>query len=334
MKEAGHSTGWVSKMLDMQMHIFKTVVEKKSFSLAAQELHMAQSSVSQQVQNLERHYGVKLFDRIHRRISLTEAGRKLYPYAVKLERLYQEAGKSMSVLTENIDGRLHIGASMTIGEYLMPEMLVSFSRMYPQVEIAMDIANTEEVTAMAVAGTINVGFVEGPFEKSGVLRCQPFYGDELVIIAPESYLAACDGCLSLSGILSERWVMREPNSGTRRVFEQFIHSLGYDISMLKVVMELGSTQAVKEAVKAGLGIAAVSGLAVVEEIKRQQVNVISLAEGPIERGFAMLYNKEKFQTRAVDKFITSFVEKVRLAPPRSVSARRKSICSMTELAPE
>ena len=176
--------GMVNVVLDIQLQIFKTVVDKKSFSLAALELHMAQSSVSQQIQNLERHYGVKLFDRINRRVLLTEAGLQLYPYAIQLERLYQEACKSMSELTDNIDGKLHIGASLTIGEYLMPEILVGFSRLYPQVKISMDIANTEEITAMVVSGTVNVGFVEGPFEMCGVLRCQPFYGDELVVIAP------------------------------------------------------------------------------------------------------------------------------------------------------
>jgi DNA-binding transcriptional LysR family regulator len=119
--------------------------------------------------------------------------------------------------------------------------------------------------------------------------------------------------------------MREANSGTRRVFEQFICSYGYDISMLNVVMELGSTQAVKEAVKAGFGIAAVSRLAVVEEIKREQVSVVSLTEGPIERGFALLHNKEKFQTKAVDKFISYFIEKVRLYPGRKI-LQGKGIC--------
>ena len=120
--------------------------------------------------------------------------------------------------------------------------------------------------------------------------------------------------------------MREPNSGTRRVFEQFICSYGYDISMLNVVMELGSTQAVKEAVKAGFGIAAVSRLAVVEEIKREQVRVISLAEGLIERGFALLHNKEKFQTKAVDKFIFYFIEKVRHYPGSKAVLQGKGIC--------
>lgn len=312
-------------MLDIQLKIFRTVVDKKSFSLAARELHMAQSSVSQQIQNLERYYGVKLFDRINRRVLLTEAGNQLYPYAVQLEQLYQEAGKSMGGLTDNIDGKIQIGASLTIGEYLLPEILVGFNKLYPQVKISLDIANTEQITSMVVSGAVNVGFVEGPFETCGVLRCQPFYGDELVVIAPP-HQAAKYNCAGLADILTDCWVLREPNSGTRKVFEQFICSYGYDISMLNVVMELGSTQAVKEAVKAGFGIAVVSRLAVAEEIKREQVRVISLTEGLIERGFALLHNKEKFQTKAVDKFIAYFIEKVRLYPGNKAVSKGKGIC--------
>ncbi|EGO65652.1 selenium metabolism-associated LysR family transcriptional regulator [Acetonema longum] len=301
-------------MLDIQLQIFKTVVEKKSFSLAAQELHMAQSSVSQQVQNLEKYYGVKLFDRIQRRIYPTEAGLRLYPYANELERLYHEARQTITGLTDTVDGKLHIGASLTIGEYLMPRMLVRFSQQYPQVEVSMDVGNTEHVTSMVIAGGVDIGFVEGPFNSAGVVRCQPFYGDELVVIAAVSYPELQDEnvTVTLPGIFNERWVLRESDSGTRKVFEQFIQICGYGSNSLRIVMELGSTQAVKEAVKAGVGITAVSRLAVEQEIQRGEVRIIPLQEGPVERAFAMISHKEKFKTRVVDRFMKFFTETMRM----------------------
>lgn len=288
-------------MLDIQLKIFKTVVEKRSFSRAAQELHMTQSSVSQQIQNLETYYGVKLFDRLHRRITITEAGTALYPYAVEIEKLYEQARKAMQGVTGVISGLLHIGASLTIGEYLMPEILVAFSRLYPQVDIAMDIYNTEQITDMVVEGRINLGFVEGPFKASDIILTQLCGGDELVVIAPADFDIQEEN-VPMIKLLPERWVMREANSGTRHIFEQYVKAHGFDPSTLNIVMELGSTQAIKEAVKAGLGIAAISRLAVADEIERGELAVVPLAEGSIRRHFTMLRHREKFQTIAVERF--------------------------------
>lgn len=296
-------------MVDIQLRIFKAVVEKNSFSRAAQELHMTQSSVSQQIQNLETHYGVKLFDRLHRKIELTQAGSALYPYAVEIERLYDQARKTMQGILQVISGRLHIGASLTVGEYLMPEILVSFSMLYPQVDIAMDIYNTEQITTMVVNGDINLGFVEGPYEAPEAIIAKNCGGDELVVIAPASCKRLKGGFHKLSELLPERWVMREKNSGTRQVFEQYVAANGFEISSINVVMELGSTQAIKEAVKAGLGIAAISKLSVADEIRHGELAVIALAEGSLERKFTMLRHREKFQTSAVERFSQFVLEK-------------------------
>ncbi|MEG6586654.1 LysR family transcriptional regulator [Dendrosporobacter sp. 1207_IL3150] len=288
-------------MLDIQLKIFKTVAEKGSFSLAAQELHMTQSSVSQQIHNLENYYGVKLFDRMHRKILLTQAGAALYPYAMQLERLCYDARKTVQGLMNDISGRLHIGASLTIGEYLMPEILVEFNKRFPQVDIAMDIYNTEVVIAKVLAGSINLGFVEGPYFRHEAIVDQPCGGDQLVIVVPKDFQLSQDD-IPLSRLLSEKWVMREANSGTRRIFEQFIVEKGYEPTQLNVVMELGSTQAIKEAVKAGVGIAAISCLTVRSEVKWNDVKLIQLNEGIIERNYTMLYLRDKFKTCAVEKF--------------------------------
>lgn len=295
-------------MLDIQLKVFKTVVEKKSFSRAAQELFMTQSSVSQHIHNLENYYGVKLFDRLYRKTALTSAGAALYPYAVEVERLYGQARKTMQGITHVISGRLHIGASLTIGEYLMPRILVAFSRLYPQVDIAMDIFNTEQITLMVTQGAINLGFVEGPFESAEILVAEPCGGDELVIIAPGVSRLDDNVPQSLQELLLERWVMRERNSGTRNIFERFISGHGYNIADLNIVMELGSTQAVKEAVKGGLGIGAISRLTVAEDVKRGDIRVIPVKEGEIGRIFTMLSHRDMFQTSTVEKFSEFMLE--------------------------
>lgn len=297
-------------MLDVQLKVFKTVVEKGSFSLAAQELHMTQSSVSQQIQSLESYYDIKLFDRMYRKIMVTQAGMALYPYAAELERLYQESNKAIQGLKADIAGRLNIGCSLTIGEYFMPRILVSFSLEHPLVEASMDVFNTEQITAMVVGGAINLGFIEGHYEPLDMLADTKFGGDELIVIASPQYKHLLHR-MSLAELKGARWVMREKDSGTRKIFEEFITKHDIDPSKLNVVLEMGSTQAVKEAVKSGIGITAISKLTVESELQRGELIAIPLQEGIIPRKFTMIYHKERFKTHAAEKFMSYVMEKTR-----------------------
>jgi DNA-binding transcriptional LysR family regulator len=297
----------VSRMLDTQLQIFKCVVERESFSLAAQELHMTQSSISQQIHSLECYYGVKLFDRLHRRIVITQAGKALYPFAVKSERLYQEAEKTMRALMDVTSGRLDIGASFTVGEYLLPDVLVQFNRLYPLVDISMTIENSENIIGKVNDSSLSLGCIEGVYEPTNGLTDISLRGDCLVIVAPPDRKGGAV-VLPFEKLIHERWVMREPKSGTRRVFEQFIRQQGYKVSELQVVMELSSTEAVKRAVKAGCGLGVVSCLAVGNELKCGELAVVPIQEGVIARKFTLIYHRDKFQTLAVEKFI-SFMKK-------------------------
>ncbi|MBM7866525.1 LysR family transcriptional regulator [Heliobacterium gestii] len=288
-------------MLDTQLSIFKTVVDKGSISLAAQELHMTQSAVSQQILNLEAHFAVKLFDRLHRRLLITTAGKTLYPFALELERLYGRAGKAMQGLTQDIRGHLRVGASLTVGEYLLPKLLVLFRQTHPKVRLAMDVSNSEQITAMVTRGQLDLGFIESPDELPGTLIQLPCGGDELVIIAPPDIEHRAP--LSLAELLRLRWVLREPMSGTRRFFEQFLQSHGVRPADLQVVMELGSTQAIKESVKAGLGFSVLSRLAVVDDVAQHHLTILPLAEGTIARTFTLFYHREKFATLAAEHFL-------------------------------
>ena len=300
-------------MLDVQLQIFKTVVEKKSFSLAAQELHMTQSSVSQHIQALEIYFGAKLFDRLHRRICLTEAGSALYPYAVSLERLYQEARDTMSGQLDLVTGRLSIAASMTIGEYLLPKILVQFNQLYPKVNITMDIVNTERVIGKTVEGNADIGFVEGVYKPVSDLEGECFCGDDLVIIKSASYNTnntCLEAPVSIATLLEERWVLRETDSGARRVFENFLVRHDCSPAALNVIMSFSSTEAIKSAVMTGAGIGIMSRLAVTEEIKRGEVKVVKLCEGTIDRSFWILRNKAKFQTKTVNRFCAFFLSQM------------------------
>ena len=296
-------------MLDVQLKIFKTIVEQNSFSKAAEVLHTTQSSVSQQIQHLEEYYGVKLFDRFYRRIRTTPAGEALYPYAVSMDRLCKEAEKTMQEFSTDIGGKLSLGASLTLGEYILPSVLVSFQNLYPQVGISMEVCNTEAVMERVRTGKVNIGFVEGPFAASEQLVSHACGGDRLVVITGRQ--SEFPDKPALGGLLQAKWVMRNAASGTRTVFENFIREHGSDPAALNVVMELESTQAIKEAVKAGLGISVVSDKAVAAELASGELKAVDLAEGTMLRPFTMLYHKSKFRTQAAEVFSTFVLQMLR-----------------------
>lgn len=293
-------------MLDDQLHIFKIVVECNSFSRAAKHLHLTQSSISQQIRKLEEYYGVKLFERLYRRIVITDAGKMLYPFTVELENLYNRVDGSFQRLTGDISGFIHIGASLTIGEYVLPGLLIEFKRCYPKVEITMEIFNSEQITAMVANAEIDLGFIEGPVGLPDVLSGQVCGGDELVIVAAPEY-GGGPAPIPLKQLLREEWVMREKSSGTRRVLNEFIKERGWQSDEVNVVMELGSTQAVKEAVKSGIGITALSSLAVREELLNGSLKRLAIADGPINRKFSLIFQRERFWTYVADRF-RSFLE--------------------------
>ncbi|HMM20130.1 MAG TPA: LysR family transcriptional regulator [Selenomonadales bacterium] len=288
-------------MLDIQLHIFKTVVECNSFSRAARELHLTQSSVSQQIRKLEDHYGVKLFDRLYRRIVITEAGKTLYPFARRLETLYQEIDGGMQRLTGDVSGAVHIGASLTVGEYLLPRFLIDFKGQYPKVDMTMEVQNSEQITLLVADAAIDLGFIEGPVALPEVLGRMPCGGDELAVVTRPGQDFGAEP-LPLARLLTEPWIMREKTSGTRQVFEQFLEKHQLPRQNLAVTMELASTQAVKQAVKSGLGMTAISSLAVAEELEAGALVRIPLLEGAISREFSLIYHRDRFWTLAADEF--------------------------------
>ena len=297
-------------MLDTRIYVFKAVADQKSFTLAAQQLYMTQSAVSHHIAGLESHYGLKLFDRMHRKIALTLAGEKLYGYASEIERLCQEAEKEMRGLSSSVSGRLHIGASLTIGEYVLPELLARFNQLYPSVDITMDIFNSDQIAHKVIEGKVDAGFIEGKLELAGTIEQHECGGDELVIIAPVKGAAAA-GVVSIETLMDQRWIMREATSGTRTSFESFLRTHGVEPSALNVGMELGSTQAIKEAVKVDLGIAPISSLAVAEEVARGEFQLLALAEGPMKRSFSLITNPDKFQTFTTEKFLQFIFQQLR-----------------------
>jgi DNA-binding transcriptional LysR family regulator len=271
-----------------QLHIFYTVAEKGSFSQAAAALHMTQPAVTMQVQALEDYFGVKLFHRSTKKIELSESGRTLLPFAKQSIDLIRETDVAMSKFTHMIEGRLQLGASLTMGEYILPRLLGPFSKDYPNISVSMKVMNTSQILEEVLGHQLTFGLVEASIHHPDV-HTEPVLSDELKLIVPADHPLAAKDSVMMEEVLEYPFVLREQGSGTRRVMEEELERRGIDYSSMKIVMELGSTGAVKSAVEAGLGISILSQSSVKHEVTLGLFKVITLENIIFERSFYAIY---------------------------------------------
>ncbi|WNS45769.1 selenium metabolism-associated LysR family transcriptional regulator [Paenibacillus sp. MMS20-IR301] len=286
-----------------QLHIFYTVSERGSFSAAALTLHMTQPAVTMQIQALEDYFGTKLFDRSTKKIMLSEAGRTLMPFALRSMQLMRETDQAMSAFTHMLEGRLQLGASLTIGEYVLPRLLGPFGREYPNISIMMKVMNTSQIMDEIHKHQLNFGLIEAPVSHPD-MEIEPVMGDELKLIVPRDHPLADRAEVTLGDALGYPFVLREQGSGTRRVMEEQLLAKGLDPAAMRIVMELGSTGAVKSAVEAGLGITIISTSSVKHEVALGLLKVVNLQDASFKRQFYAIHLKSTLLPISAVTFLT------------------------------
>jgi len=267
--------------------IFHAVAQTGSMTVGAERLDISQPAVSKQVRELERFLGVHVFDRVGRRVFLSQAGVILADYARRVFALVKEGEQAMAEVRAVGLGRLVIGASTTIGSYLLPGVLSEFSRRHPKIELLVEIENTEQVHHRLVGHELDLGLTEG-FVEHEELESEVFYQDELVVIASPDHRLAKSARVSLKAIQQEPFILREPGSGTRAVEERALARLKLPV---RTAMALGSTEAVKRVVAEGVGLAIVSRLAVQAEYAAGTLAILPVAGFRIERPLHLVQYK-------------------------------------------
>jgi len=288
-------------MADRRLQVFHTVARLLSFTKAAEELHMTQPAVTFQVRQLEEQFNTRLFDRTHNRISLTEAGRRVYECAEKIFELYAKMDNAVRELTGDISGVLILGASTTIAEYMLPVLLGDFKDQYPDVAIRLKVANTDGIVSQVENNTIDLGVVEAPVSNKNLVveECRT---DHLVMIVPPGHELADKEVVPVSTIAAHPFICREEGSGTREVMLESMHDVGLNPSDLNIAMELGSLEAIKGAVEAGMGISVISSATIQKELKLGTLVAIK-TDPPISRPFSFVHQKQKFRARAMDELL-------------------------------
>jgi DNA-binding transcriptional LysR family regulator len=285
--------------------IFQAVASSDSVSGGAAQLHISQSAVSRQLAEFERTIGVHLFQRLPRGMRLTDAGRVLLGYANRLFAIEAEAEQALHDLTHVARGRIAIGASRTIGAYVLPPVLAAYRRDYPAVDLSLQVENTQAIEDKLIAGEIDIGFAEG-IERSDVLDYQVFAQDELVVIAAPRHPAVKRAPLDLGDLAELPLLLHETGSGTRAVTERALSAKGLTV---RPAMTLASTEAIKHTVATGIGLAILSALAVRTEIKARTLTVIPVRGLRIERPLYRVQLKKAWPSPSLEAFLP-YVQRV------------------------
>ncbi|MDX1824482.1 MAG: selenium metabolism-associated LysR family transcriptional regulator [Thiohalomonadales bacterium] len=289
-------------MADRRLQVFQTVARLLSFTKAAEELHMTQPAVTFQVRQLEEQFNTRLFDRTHNRISLTEAGKRVHECAERIFELYAEMDNSVRELTGDISGVLILGASTTIAEYMLPALLGDFKAKYPDITIRLKVANTDGIVSQVESNAIDLGVVEAPVNNKNLVveECRT---DHLVLIVPPAHELAQEDVVPIRRVAEYPFICREEGSGTREVMIESMQHAGVSPADLNIAMELGSLEAIKGAVEAGMGVSILSNATIQKELKLGTLVAVQL-DPPIDRPFSFVHQKQKFRVRAMDELLS------------------------------
>lgn len=288
-------------MADRRLQVFHTVARLMSFTKAAESLHMTQPAVTFQVRQLEEHFNTRLFDRTHNRISLTEIGARVFEYADQIFDLYTRMENSVRELTGDVSGAIIIGASTTIAEYMLPALLGDFKARYPEVEIQLKVSNSDGIVAMVESNAIDLGVVESQVTNKNLVveHCSE---DHLVAILPPGHALSGRKSLTFAELLEYPFICREEGSGTREVINDYLGCLEPDSVQMRVAMELGSPEAVKGAVEAGMGVSVMSGTTIQKELKLGTLIAVAM-DPPLTRPFSFVHQKQKFRIRVMEELL-------------------------------
>lgn len=282
--------------------IFHAVAQCGSVSAGAERLHISQSAVSKQLTEFERRQNLTLFERLPRGVRLTEAGQLLYGYANRLFAIQSEAESALADLQRLARGQLTIGASRTIGGYLLPARLAAFRRLYPDVAISLQVENTSTTERKLIAGELDIGFTEG-IVNSAQLHYRVFARDELVLIAAPGHPILQRQPVPLSALGQYPLLMHEEGSGTRAVTESVFAERRLN---LRPDMTLASSEAIKQTVATGVGLALISSAAIRSEVEAGLLCTVKVKGLHVQRELFLVQLRTGAQSPALAAFLQLF----------------------------
>ncbi len=291
-----------------QLLIVREIAQQGSFRRAADSLFVSQPAISLQIQNLERQLGVVLFDRGGRKVQLTDAGQVLVQYGERILKLCRETTQALADLQSLRRGHLALGASQTVGTYVMPSLIAQYHRSYPNISVQLLVQSTRRIAHKLVEGQLDVAIVGGeiPFDLQKSLKVLPFAEDEYVLVSAPGLAIESP---SIADLLTLPFITLDPQSSTRQTIDRVLNRHGINPAELQVQLELSSIEAIKNAVQSGLGVAFLSVVAVGSDLEQGRLQKLSVEGLQVRRTLWLAYNPDRYQSRAATGFRQGLLER-------------------------
>jgi DNA-binding transcriptional LysR family regulator len=284
------------------LELFCKIVELGSFSKAADAAYLTQPTVSGHIKKLEEEVGLRLLDRLGHRATPTKAGELLYHHAKRLLVARQEAQQALDEFKGGLKGDLVIGASSIPGGYVLPPLIARFKAEYPDISMLLKISDSKEIVEAVISGAYELGAVGAKFDDARVAY-QKFADDDMVLVVPREHPWAGRASVKATDLLGQQFFIRERGSGTRQIMEQALDHLKIPTGALNVVGELGNNEAIRQAVKAGGGVAIISRLAVESDVKCRELAAVRVDGLVLTRDFYLITHRHRSQSPVCKAFL-------------------------------
>lgn len=285
------------------LKIFIAVCDYGKMNLAAKNLYISQPSVSQAISEIEQHYGIKLFERLSKKLFITEAGENLLNYARHIVSSFEEMEENISNKKNNIS--LKIGATITIGTCVLNDFLKDFQEQSPQIKTQIFVENTGIIEDMILKSSLDIGLVEGEIKSHDIFSI-PIVPDELILVCSDSHEFANLQTIDVDQLQSQDFIFREEGSGTRELFEKALENTGITINKKWIC---NNSEAIKNAVINGQGLTVISKMLVEKELENKKLHAIKINGVKLDRTFNLVYHKNKYVSDNLKIFISACLNK-------------------------
>jgi LysR family transcriptional regulator, transcriptional activator of the cysJI operon len=276
-------------MFDYRLKVFHTVASRSSFTKASEELNISQPAVTKHIKEIENHLNTKLFDRKGTSIQLTQSGKILFDYAEKIRNIYRDLEFEINQINQQHKGKLILGASTTVAQYILPEILAKFNSYYKDIKIELITHNTEIISELLKEGKIDLGIIEGE-SQSSYFEYKTFKPDEIVLVTKANH-PLVNKTLTLKDLYHLDLIFREQGSGSLEFIQNRLKEKGISIDELNIVMQLGSSESIKNYLLHSESMAFLSISTVLNELKNNQLSIIDIKNFSIERDFHFILPK-------------------------------------------
>jgi DNA-binding transcriptional LysR family regulator len=289
-----------------QLRILKAIATEKNFTKAAEILYLSQPSLSKQIKTLEKNLDVLLINRENNKISLTENGKVFLEYSERILGLCEESCRALIDLKNGERGNLTVGASQTIGTYLMPRVLALFAQNYPQINLKVQVNSTQIIAQNVISREIDIAVVGGeiPNELKKNLTVENFVEDEFSLIVSKSHPFGIKKIITKEDLYHLNFITLNSNSTIRKFIDNILTQNEIETKQLKIIMQLNSIEGIKTAVSLGLGAAFVSSSAIEKEIELKTINILKIKNIRITRMLSIITNSKYYKAKSFDYFYT------------------------------